>query len=197
MARGELRPKHAVAESALHLLVGVMREYAAAEQALVAAPIRLADVPAGSQEPDSLRRESAVVRLVSVAEAFLDARSLELMEADVPGVHQKVALMLNEFEQSSTISWKARKDAYKSYHKLDLSACAAVQKVDAAVQVRNSVVHGLGWLTARQRDKRGLRQVVELVGAKLSGGRIETTPDTVRLTYEACRQLVQWVDERT
>ena len=81
-------------------------------------------------------RESAILRLISTIEAYTDAASNRWLE--VKGLQAPA---------KPPFSWPQRVKHYAVTHTIDLTKCAGWDKVDAGINLRNCLAHGLGALT--------------------------------------------------
>jgi hypothetical protein len=116
--------------------------------------------------------EAAMLRLVSIIEAYVDAVSMFRMGLVVDGSHVLVAKMLEDFEVGSSSTWRQRHDSYEGYHKFSLRSRAGWDVVSASIEVRNCLAHGLGNLTAQQRGKTALPATVGRIGVTVGSNRM-------------------------
>jgi hypothetical protein len=147
-----------------------------------------------STAPEQWLRETAILRLVSVIEAFVDALSMHRMGKLVDSGDAVVARMLREFELSSSISWQNRHDTYRAYHGISLPSQSGWQAVKAGIEVRNCIAHGLGNLTAQQRSKSNLASVLKPLDVTVGGNRMHITEHTIPTLGMRCRGFVTEVD---
>ncbi len=189
-----LSPRHRLTEEALLLLVHTQGSL---DTALVHRR-GLGRPGAGGRLLGAERQEEqyALLRYVSIAEAYLDAMSLQGVSGSVDPSVPRQALLLNEWEISSTSTWPKREEAFKVYHGTALSSCAGYPALMAAVQVRNSIAHGLGRLTARQRTSPNLANRTKAINVVVGGGRMHLSDDTLTLVADACNAFIRDVDSQ-
>jgi hypothetical protein len=189
-------PKRALTEAAIHMLAAVRVEARSAVPLGEARPRILAG-RFGVNDPAELRRHSLVVRSVSITEAYIDGLFSELMEEQVPNPSDFLLRIMAKIEDIATTDWAKRHEHYSELYELQLTACTTWPLVDAAIDIRNAILHGLGALTARLRRKRGLMQAVHPLGASVGGGRIHLSEESPRRVSNACRELILDLDDRT
>ena len=153
--------------------------------------------PFGLNDPIELRRQSLLLRLVSIAEAYVDSLFMELMGEQLANPGKLLSRAVAEVEAAATSNWSERIRLFRTLHDLSVTDCVAWPRVDAAIDARNSAAHGLGALTARLRKKRNLPQRLRAIEATVGGGRVHLSDASIRITSEACRDLVLELDART
>lgn len=188
-----ISPKRALTEAALRLISSVQLEI------LTPAPSRttsrILSGPFGPNDPSEVRRQALLLRLVSIIEAYIDALFLEITGEKIPNPDDFMARMIAEIEESASRDWSARADYFERLHGFSVKAGSSWQEIDAAIDARNSIAHGLGKLTARLRRKPHMAQRLRSIEASLGGGRIHLTDKTVSVVAQACRNVVLQVDE--
>jgi hypothetical protein len=147
-----------------------------------------------STDPSVWLREAALLRLVSVVEAYVDAVSMFRMGLVVDSSHVLVAKMLEDFEVGSSSTWQQRHDSYEGYHKFSLKSRSGWQVVSASIEVRNCLAHGLGNLTAKQRGKTALPSTVGLIGVSVGSNRMHLGATTVATVGRGCNEFVRDID---
>jgi hypothetical protein len=184
-------PRHALTEQALLLLLHAQRTLA---EPLGRQPLRSPARGGRIQSATRVVEEAALLRLVSITESFLDALSLQAISGAVDARVPIVGKLVEEFEMSATSSWPKREEAFKNYHGVLLTACAGYKDVQAAIQVRNCIAHGLGRLTPRQRRNRGLPSQVSSLNVAVGSGRMHLGDSTISITGQACGSFIRAVD---
>jgi hypothetical protein len=188
-------PRYALTEAALRLLRHT--EIRLAGTSLTNLRRRINASPMGiTTEPSQWRQESAFFRIVSITESYLDSLSTERFIQNVNVAIEALNRLVEDVEISSTANWRSRESAFKFHHGLDLSKCSQWKELQASIQVRNCLAHGLGRLTARQRRNSGLAKQVALLHVTIGSGRMYFGPDTLPTTAAACRVFVSDVDGR-
>ncbi|MGO4340380.1 hypothetical protein [Pedococcus sp. 2YAF34] len=155
----------------------------------------LTNAMGASTDPTVWLRETAVLRLVAVVEAYVDAVSMHRMTKVLDARPTLVALMLRDFELTSSGTWQARHDAYDDYHHFSLRSRNGWGTVTAGIDVRNCLAHGLGTLTAKQRGQTKLPSIVKVLDVSIGGNRMHLSATTVPRLAAGCEQFVRHVDQ--
>lgn len=154
----------------------------------------LATASGHSTDPVDWLRETALLRLVSVTEAYVDAVSMHRMGQIIDSRTSLMDLLVNDFELSSSASWQSRHDAYARYHGFSLRSCAGWGDVSAGIEVRNCLMHGMGALTAKQRSQTKLPMIVKNLHVSIGSNRMHLSAATVPKLAVGCRHFIQHVD---
>lgn len=128
--------------------------------------------------------ETAVLRLVSTVEAYVNA------------VSEHFLTMKSQPMPKPPFTWPQRVDYYTTVHAIDLKACAGWDFVGAGISLRNCVAHGLGNLTDLLLHDKDLGKKVGAIDVLVSGNRMHCTPTTVPQLASGCRALVLDVERR-
>lgn len=147
-----------------------------------------------STDPGVWLMEAALLRLISIIEAYVDAVSMFRMGLVVDSSQVLVAKMLEDFEVGSSSTWQQRHDSYENYHKFSLRSRAGWGVVSAGIEVRNCLAHGLGNLTAQQRGKTGLPATVAQIGVTVGSNRMHLGGTTISTIGRGCNDFVRDVD---
>lgn len=142
------------------------------------------------------RRETAVLRLVSVVEAYVDAASTLRMSGLVTTTSPTVGQMLEDFAKDTSMTWSRRSDAYKRYHGFKLEACDRWKQLEAAIDLRNCLAHGLGTLTPHLRRKHRLSEALQPLEVTVTGNRMRVGTRTVPILAQVCREFVTSLDSK-
>jgi hypothetical protein len=138
------------AESSCALLKGTLAQHQRQATALVRRehPPRLG---ATTHDAHNAHRQATILRLVSVTEAFCVERLENLSRAaiDPAASHARLALF-GDALRAATGTWQAIRDALKNWHQVEPNW----RRNEGVEEVRNTVAHGLGLLTYRQRTSR-------------------------------------------
>lgn len=128
------------------------------------------------------RKDAAILRLVSAVEAFTNAASdywFEQVRMPPP---------------SAPFTWPARVKHYRREHNIDLSALPAWKQVEAGVDLRNCLAHGLGQLTPQlARDERIVARM-KSIDVVVAGSMMRLGPETVSKLTTACVAFVRAVE---
>lgn len=184
-------PKFAMTESALKASISILKAHNSSRtNRNVAGRIRGVQGESAFQ----LDEEYAVLRLVSIVEAFLDALSYAIVSKHFAKSLPIPLELLAEWEINSTSSWTKRTEAYKNLHGVSLKNMACHAEVQAAIQVRNCIAHGLGRLTARQRSSSTLARDLATIDVHVGGGRIRISSSTVETLAKVVACFIRDVD---
>lgn len=151
-----------------------------------------------SETPGSsnmLVEHTLIVRMASTVEALVDKVSMKRMASLVETSSPASAQLLADFELSSSGTWQQRFDCFSSYHGIALKSLPGWQVVDAGIQARNCIAHGLGSLTAQQRGKANLAQQLRIVGIYVGSNAIHLTEPTLRILGDGCLEFVRSLDQ--
>lgn len=146
--------RFAVTEEALRLLRATHADFTRLPTAAPRGRLHAGTTTAlGPYDFGQVRAQSEYLRLVSIVEAFVDTCCNHLFDLKTQShdlfVHNLTAAAADQAYQS----WDAREKAFATYHNVRLRSCTRYNEVEAAVQVRNAIAHGLGSLTRRQNKK--------------------------------------------
>ena len=147
-----------------------------------------------STDPRDWLRETALLRLISIIEAYVDAVSMQRMGLVVDQRQTLVALLLGDFELASSSSWQDRHDAFARYHGFTLRSRDGWGDISAGIEVRNCLLHGMGALTAKQRSQTKLATAVRTLDVSIGSNRMYLSAATVSKLAGGCKQFVLHVD---
>jgi hypothetical protein len=132
----------------------------------------------GTRTDELWRRETAVLRLISTVEAYTDAAS-------------KLFFTKKSLSRPKLpFSWPGRIKYYKEEHAIDLKACDGWGEVEAGIDLRNCLAHGLGNLTEVLLSEKFLGKRMDLIDVSVGGNRMHSTVETVPKLASGCRCLV-------
>lgn len=181
-----------------------LAQHTRAEAALAgSAPIRgrLSVLPAATQ-PQRIRRESVLVRLTSLTEAFTFGELQQRLEKHAPEPRNKfVEKLYADEERRATGTWDAAKQAFKDWGSgVNLASFTRWDDVQAVIDARNTVVHGLGQFTRLQRKKPGrltaAKGRLKVLGFTVDepDNRLITTQVALRNTTDLLREFLEHLD---
>lgn len=190
-------PRFALTEQALKLLLHAEHSVASEDAGFGETSIR----PYYGRMSVALRnetwqRETALLRLVAIVESHLDVISIWRISELARGANPTLDKSLHEFELESTSTWENRQAAYLEHHGLRLTSCPGWSELVASREVRNSIAHGMGRMTPKQRKKKAFAKQIEAAGASVSAGQVQLSAHSVPKIASAFRQFVWAVDER-
>jgi hypothetical protein len=144
-----------------------------------------------------VRMQAAYFRLISIVEAFTDVLADALFQRVLPTRDQLVSRLVEDRLLQSSSNWDERKYTYTNFYSISLGSCPAWSKLDAGIEVRNAIAHGLGTLTPRQRKKASLAGQLSAVGVTVESGRIILDGRSLEECLDYCRTYVQWLDHES
>lgn len=156
--------------------------------------------------PDSVksrvRRENVLVRSVSIMESFVHAELVSRLAPLAPDPRSPlVETLYAQFEERGTMSWDETANYFKKHvhSSIKLKDSPDWNQINAVIEARNAVVHGLGRFTNRQKR----RDVPTAVGSHLTklkfdvstdGGRVLVTAAALEGTVLLLRTYLEWLD---
>jgi len=142
-----------------------------------------------------VRAQSVYLRSVSIVEACADSLLDQLFERRVATLETFYRLLSDAAVSAATQNWDSRKLAFKDYHGVILGECPSWSQVDAAITVRNAIAHGLGRLTARQRNSKD-RAKVRTVGIRLRDDYLEIDAAALGRCLDVCSKFISELDHQ-
>jgi hypothetical protein len=188
-------PRFNATESGLRLLGATLRSNATLPPRS-RPPGRITATAFGPITEEETDRQGLYLRVVSIAEATVDALALELTRRAVTHIDELIRRLILEKEIAGSASWDARRRAYRHHHGLDLRKCDAHAEVLAATDVRNAIAHGLGRLTARQTASQETYKNLALISVDVVDRRVRLQSTHVAEAVGYCRRLINDVDAR-
>lgn len=132
----------------------------------------------GTVTDESWLRETATLRLISTVEAYTNAASEFFFT--------KKMLPLPK----SPFTWPQRVKHYKDEHSIDLEVRNGWEQVQAGIDLRNCLVHGLGNLTELLLSDVALGNRMKHIDVGVGGNRMHPTITTVPKLAAGCRSFV-------
>jgi hypothetical protein len=149
----------------------------------------------GAYDFDRVRFESTYLRLISIVEAYVDSMCSDLFRrpqvAQVPMFRALIAAA----EARASTNWEERKSAFSEYHRVSLGSCERWSELDAGIDIRNAIAHGLGTLTKRQRTHKS-RAKMESVGAVIVDDRLMLNDKALARCLLFTTEFVKSVDSK-
>lgn len=133
----------------------------------------------GSHDTASALREACYFRTICIVEAFVDALLGIHFNEVAPEQGSLLRLLADEAEVKASTTWAARKEAFKKYHSMEIAQCPGWSELEAGIEVRNSIAHGLGRLTKMQRRKNNMHAKLGSIEVHIMDGRIALTDDSL------------------
>lgn len=143
--------------------------------------------------PAERAAQNGMVRIVSITEAFVFGRLLDVTEPRLPA--DALVGLLWEREVDNAITWDGRLKSWFRLHKVNLESSSVYRDFRTFVDARNSITHGLGRLTWHQlRGKRDVANEFRAVGIDVLHDRLVLSSASI----EACAlrgvELIRWLD---
>lgn len=185
----------ALTEDALYLLQATYDDLASRESV---------KLPTGRTRPrgklvtfnaPKFRYEACYLRLISIVESYLDVLCSELFDKAAEDQSKMFIALIAAADARADNNWEERKNAFKSYHGISLGECSSWPDIDSGIEVRNSIAHGLGRLTSRQRSMKS-RQKIANAGVAVIEDDLQLTREAVRRCLDAARHFVSSVDQK-
>jgi hypothetical protein len=190
------RVPYAVTEAAIYHLHATHADYS---RTMTARPVAYGRMVTGGvaetagYDSGSIRRQTCFLRLISIVEAYVDTLSAQLLRQDLPIADTLVRKMLQYIELRTSVTWEERRTAFEHFHGIRLGEQARWSELDAGIQVRNAIAHGLGTLTPRQRTKSLVTKLAQIkVG--LRDGSVIITDISLRHCRDVCVDFVSGLD---
>jgi hypothetical protein len=96
----------------------------------------------------------------------------------------------------STMNWRNRESAFEVYHGVELKLCDKFNEYKAATTARNSLVHGMGYLTASQESMDDIVETISVLEIEIASGQLEFSPTTFERLFLYCEDFVIDLDKR-
>jgi hypothetical protein len=146
-----------------------------------------------AHDPRAVSIQAVYARLISIAEAYTDIVIEGLFGREFPNPGPVLGKLIEDALDSSSLRWEDRKGALK-LHAAPVSDFQQWSQFDAAIDVRNSIMHGLGSLTRRQRKDSKIVRKLGTLGISVQGGRLLVRGAHVSRCRELCVEYVRWLD---
>jgi hypothetical protein len=148
--------------------------------------------------PAQVRAQATLVRLVSIAEAFVATQLASRLEGELPGPRKRLveSIFVNA-EDRALATWPNLKEHYQNWIGIKFSDSSPLWlQLDAFINGRNAIMHGLGELTRRQARKNlpQLETNLRSVGLIVHGGRITIPTNALQTASRVCRDFIHWLD---
>jgi len=148
----------------------------------------------GAYDSESASKQGCFLRMISVVEAYVDIVSAALFRETAPTTDDLVRRLVEQAELRASTTWSERKDAFERYHQIKLGQLARWSELDAGIEVRNTIAHGLGQLTHKQRSGSAARKMSS-IGVGLSDSRILITDAGLQRCRDICLDFIRSLDE--
>ncbi|MCZ4498333.1 MAG: hypothetical protein JWQ74_886 [Marmoricola sp.] len=150
----------------------------------------------GSYDFDQVRAQSEYLRVVSIVEAYVDSISEVMFDRRTVGMDIFYARLAGAVFDRSTLSWHGRKETFELHHGFKLQDCASWAVVDRAIEVRNSIAHGLGNLTRLQKTGKSDKAKVQMAKVRLREDRLIITSEARKHCFDASVEFIRSLDAK-
>lgn len=189
-----MTPKLALSETAATLIRHAVNDILSASVGTVRPGRVLMTASGHSTDPRDWLRETALLRMIAVIEAYVDAVSMHRMGKVVDRRQTLVSLLIGDFELASSGTWQERHDSFDRYHGFTLKSRDGWGSISAGIDVRNCLMHGMGTLTAKQRKQTRLASALREIDVSVGSNRMYLSAVTVPKLAKACEAFVAHVD---
>jgi hypothetical protein len=148
-----------------------------------------------SHNPAVVLLESTYLRFVSIAEAFTDVMIELLFGRAVPAPSALVSALIDE-KLDRAGRWDDRRELLL-LHDIRLSDFVQWQQLDAGIEVRNTIAHGLGALTRRQVRDAKLPAKLQSIHVRLESRRVILSEGNISELRNVCVDYVRWLDQKS
>ena len=187
------------AEAAIRLLMLTAAQHSHQEALLAAAPQprgRLRALPTSSVSHQA-RTQSALLRLTSIVESHVVNQLVQRVEPHFP-IPRTVIVddIYLDAEDKAISSWPAMATAYKKWLGINLKSCPHWESIQAMLDARNAVAHGVGELTRRQarKDLAQLRRLFSRIDINIDGTLLKISDKAISSASLAGRHFIEWLD---
>jgi hypothetical protein len=147
----------------------------------------------GAYDAEAASRQGCFLRLISVVEAYVDLACDALFREKAPTANDLVRRLVEGAELRASTTWQERRDAFERYHNIRLGTLARWSELDAGIEVRNAIAHGLGQLTPRQRRSAAARKIHQ-IGVSSNDGRLLITEASLKQCRDVCVAFILSLD---
>jgi len=149
----------------------------------------------GAYDSGSVKRQGCFLRMISIVEAYVDIVTSGLFRNRTYGADELVRRLVKNAELRASTTWQERKAALNDYHQIRVSEFAQWSALDAGIEVRNAIAHGLGYLTPRQRESRAAAKISQ-IGIQVSNGNVVVSDENLRRCRDLCIEFIRYLDDR-
>lgn len=187
------------ADGTVRLLMSTLAQHGHQESVLDASVRpkgRLRALPSSSASYQA-RAQSTLLRLVSIIEAHTAAELIVRMESQVPPPRSVILEKIHTDAEDQVLgAWARTMDAYAAFFGIKRTGFVEWPKVQALIDARNAVAHGLGALTRRQTRKNLPQLVNALKSIDIPVVGLEVSLSEKALISNAMRgrDFVLWLD---
>jgi len=139
--------------------------------------------------------EPYVISLVAQIEGYVDTIiESRLSEHNHEMAESPISEVIDEYLLRVTASWPNRRGALKTVARISIGESDYWPAFNAAIDLRNALVHGHGHLTRHQlRNPLPTIESLSRIGVFVDAGRVVLAPETWGLIVAAAIGLVRWL----
>jgi hypothetical protein len=141
--------------------------------------------------------QSAVLRIVSIAEEYSRMCLMETVEARLPSNMYLVTKLWSRAAQDVDVTWEKQCQAWAEWFGVRVAAATEYKRLEPFISLRNTIAHGLGHLTRRQIGRDGGRALLESyrrAGIPFSGYQVLVNESCVERNALAAVDYIAWLD---
>lgn len=142
------------------------------------------------------RAHDAILRLVAIAEDFSIGRFVDAIEPLLPSGATVSKLWEAELDRSGD-TWRKREGLWRSYKSIKVSKFPRNNELQAYIEARNAITHGLGRLTRRQlRGRAATLDKLRPANIVVRGDELVLGSSDVEACAEVVKAFIVWLDAR-
>jgi len=185
----------ALTEAAVHYIHATYVDHRRAAAALPPTHGRVltSTTALGSYDAHAISQQACFFRMISVVEAYADTLSSELFRERAPTTHELVRRLMDAAERRGATTWEERRKTFAKYHGFRHAQLARWSELDAGIEVRNAIAHGLGRLTPRQRTA-SMAGKLGQIGVTLTSGCVVITDASLQRCRDVCVDFIRSLD---
>lgn len=182
--------------------MATMAQHRRQEAVLMSRPFplgRLRTLPSSSSSAE-VRRQATMQRLVAIIEAFVADGLVSRSESHAPPPRSPILDdIYTRAEDAAIGSWPKLQEHYRRWFgiRLNQTACPTWRQIEAMINARNCIAHGVGALTRRmaRKDTAQLRRDFSTIGVIMIGNTVQIPESAVRNSSLTGRAFILWLDQ--
>jgi hypothetical protein len=189
------------AEQAARLIMSTAAQHRRLESLLAATSMprgRLRVLPTSSSSRQ-VRAQATLLRLVSITEAHIVGELVKRIEPHAPPPRTSILDdIYNAAEDQAISSWPKIAESYKRWIHINLNKYPDWKKIEAALDARNAIAHGVGQLTRRQsrKNQSELEASLKSININVRGARLDISEIAIKEMAAVCRRFIIWLDQQ-
>jgi hypothetical protein len=133
--------------------------------------------------------------MISIVEAYVDIITSSLFRERITTQNDLMQRLVINAELKASTTWYDRKNALSNYHQIRVGEFDRWYELDAGIEVRNAIAHGLGQLTRRQRQSKAESKVSQ-IGVIVRDGSIVIDNHSLKRCRDVCINFVCYLDNK-